>query len=121
MASGIRILLNFNKCRGPLTLSDGLERAFKEAHVRAHVNPLGFSFKRFNDDTANLHSDLTESHCSGGTYLADRHVALEVHMCFETRDNSDLARELALQLRLQFDPADFDEKKDYKELPWESR
>ncbi len=121
MAAGIRICLNFNQCRGPLTLADGLEKMFRQAHTAAGVTAKGFSIVRFGDDTANVHSDLTESHCSGGTYLKDRHAALEVHMCHESRDNTDLARKLAEELRRGFDPADYDPELDWIESSWQSR
>jgi len=120
MAAGIRICLNLNQCRGPLKLVDGLQIAFEKAHELAGVNALQFKYWRFDDGTANVHSDLSESHCSGGTYLIDKHVALEVHMCHEKADNTDLARSLARNLKDVFDPADF-HPMDWMELSWKSR
>ncbi len=121
MASGIRILLNFNQCQGPLLVSAGVEEAIRKAHTLAGVTVMGINFVEFPDGTVNFHSDLAESHCSGGTYLEDRHVAFEINMCHESRDNTELARALARELLRVFCPNDYVQEEDWVESRWQSR
>lgn len=127
-SSGVRINFNFNSCRGPILLSEGLEAAFRTAHGIAEVRVLSFSFVPFADGTSNFHADLATSHCSGGTYLVDRHAAGEVHMCHEDpdrpgcfRDNTALAWALVHALKDNvFKPADFRDD-DLAILAWQAR
>lgn len=117
-AQGVRILFNFNRCKGPLTKKDGLRRMVEKACRDSGVTVLGKPrFRLFPDGTMNATGDLSESHFGLGTYLAARHVAGEVNMCHERCDNTKLARKLVRCLQAGFKPAGKARK---IELQWRS-
>lgn len=76
--------------------------------------------RRFPDGTANIQGDLTESHFSGGTYKKQRFIQLDVVMCNETNDNTELARTFAHALISELRPALFNMRRDWKETYWKS-
>src|SRR3989339_663458 len=84
MASGIRIAINLNNCAGPLTVKDGAL--------------LGQYHRIFSDDTVTWVAVLQESHVTVSAYLDARHVTIDVHMCNETKDNTELARKVGRAL-----------------------
>ncbi|OGG48190.1 hypothetical protein A2761_00570 [Candidatus Kaiserbacteria bacterium RIFCSPHIGHO2_01_FULL_51_33] len=113
---GVRISTDLHDCRGPITIAEGAITAFVEALRASGVNVQYFGFKPYPDDTTNLHADLGESHCSGGTYLKRRQVHYEVVMCFESRDNTDLARAADRELQRVFNGT----LAERYEMPWRS-
>lgn len=120
-ASGIHISLRFHRCAGPVTLHEGLRAAMNRACKRAGVHLVGkVKLRRFPDDTANIHGDLTESHFSGGTYRKQRFVQLDVVMCNESTDNTHLARALAREIRSELKPTNFVKRRDWTEKKWSS-
>jgi|SRR3989338_7982607 len=105
MASGIRISFNFNGCLGPLTVTDGVRKAFDKALADSGLSVLGDERgERFPDDSVNLLVNLSESHAAGGTYPKDAHFEGTVSVCHEDRDNTDKAWRLIWSLIAIFLP-----------------
>ena len=95
MASGIRIAININNCAGPLTVKDGVLLELEKAIGSVEVTVLGQYYRVFSDDTVTWVAVLQESHVTVSAYLDARHVTIDVHMCNETKDNTELARKVA--------------------------
>lgn len=120
-STGTHIKLHLHRCRGPVTIEEGLRAAINRAVHAAGVHVLGkVKLRRFPDGTANIHGDLTESHFSGGTYRMQRFIQLEVVMCNETQNNRDLARKFAWALIRELQPTLFRRSRDWKETYWKS-
>ena len=98
MASGIRIAINLNNCAGPLTVKNGVLLELEKAIGSVEVVVLGQYHRIFSDDTATWVAVLQESHVTVSAYLDARHVTIDVHMCHETRDNTELARKVGRAL-----------------------
>lgn len=98
MASGIRIAINLNKCVGPLTVKDGVLRELEKAIESVDVTVQGQYHRVFSDDTVTWVAVLQESHVTVSAYLEARHVTIDVHMCNETRDNTETARSVGRAL-----------------------
>jgi len=98
MASGIRIAINLNNCAGPLTVKEGILGKLEEAIKSVKVTVLGQYHRIFSDNTATWVAILQESHVTVSAYLDARHVTIDVHMCNETRDNTELARKVGRAL-----------------------
>ncbi len=98
MASGTRIAINLNNCAGPLTVKDGVLLELEEAIGSVEVTVLGQYHRIFPDDTVTWVAVLQESHVTVSAYLDARHVTIDVHMCNETRDNTELARKVGRTL-----------------------
>ena len=94
MASGTRIAINLNNCAGPLTVKDGVLLKLEEAIKSVTVTVLGQYYRTFPDDTVTWVAVLQESHVTVSVYLDARHVTIDVHMCNETKDNTELARKV---------------------------
>jgi len=104
MASGIRIAINLNKCDGPLTVKDGVLNNLEKSIGTVEVVVLGQYYKTFSDDTVTWVAVLQESHVTVSAYLDARHVTIDVHMCNETKDNTELARKVGKALSNIFKP-----------------
>ncbi len=98
MASGIRIAINLNNCAGPLTVKDGVLTELEKAIGSVEVVVLGQYYKTFSDDTVTWVAVLQESHVAVSAYLDACHVTIDVHMCNETKDNTELARKVGKTL-----------------------
>lgn len=98
MASGIRIAINLNKCAGPLTVKDGVLSELEKAVRSVDVTIQGEYHRVFSDDTVTWVAVLQESHATVSTYLDARHVTIDVHMCNESKDNTELARQVGRAL-----------------------
>src|SRR3989344_1014256 len=94
MASGIRIAINLNKCDGPLTVKDGVLSELEKAIESVEVTLQGQYHRVFSDDTVTWVAVLQESHVTASTYFDARHVTIDVHMCNETKDNTELERKV---------------------------
>lgn len=98
MASGTRIAINLNNCAGPLTVKDGVLSELEKAIGSVEVTVLGQYYRTFPDDTVTWVAVLQESHVTVSAYLDARHVTIDVHMCNETQDNTELARSVGRAL-----------------------
>ena len=98
MASGIRISINLENCAGPLTIKDGVLDKLEEAIGLAKVSVCGLKHHVFSDDTVTWIAILQESHVAVSAYLDGRYVTIDVHMCNETQDNTELARSVGRAL-----------------------
>lgn len=98
MASGIRISINLENCTGPLTVKDGVLDKLEKAINSTKVSVCKLTHYVFSDDTITWIAILEESHTAVSIYLDDRHVTIDVHMCNETRDNTELARSVGKTL-----------------------
>ena len=98
MASGIRIAINLQNCTGPLTAKDGVLKKLEEAIGSTAVTVCKTSHHVFSDDTVTWVTILQESHVAVSIYLDDRHVTIDVHMCNETQNNTELARSVGRAL-----------------------
>lgn len=120
-STGTHIKLHPHRCRGPVTIEEGLRAAINRAVKASGVHMLGqVKLRRFPDGTANIQGDLTESHFSGGTYKKQRFIQLDVVMCNETSDNTELARTFARALIDELRPSLFHKRRDWKETYWKS-
>mgnify|MGYP001576920595 CR=1 FL=1 len=118
MAAGITITFSFHRCRGPITSEEGVVESVKKAFERSGVTVVGeLHITPFPDGTINVTADLAESHSGLGTYSASRFVRGDVSMCFETTDNTELARKLVRCLEGCFNPGEVD----LNEERWQSR
>lgn len=104
MATGTRIAINLNNCSGPLTVKDGVITELEKAISSTDVAILGQYYKVFSDDTVTWVAVLQESHVAVSVYLEDKHVTIDVHMCNELKDNTELAREVGKALSGVFKP-----------------
>ena len=104
MASGIRIAVNLNDCAGPLTVKDGVLTELENAIKSVDVTVLGQYYKIFPDDTVTWVAVLQESHVSVSGYFEAKHVTLDVHMCNELKDNTEIARQVAKAISGIFKP-----------------
>lgn len=98
MASGTRIAINLSNCTGPLTIKDGVLAELEKAIKSVPVTILGQYYKTFPDDTVTWVAVLQESHVTVSGYLDARHVTIDVHMCNETKDNTEIARSVGRAL-----------------------
>ena len=98
MASGIRISINLENCTGPLTVKDGTLLKLEEAIKSVKVSVCATKHHVFSDDTVTWIAILQESHVAVSTYLDECCVTVDVHMCHETQDNTELARDVGRTL-----------------------
>ena len=98
MASGIRISINLENCAGPLTAKDGVLLELEEAIRSVKVSVCATKHHVFLDDTVTWIAILQESHVAVSAYLDERCVTIDVHMCHETQDNTELARSVGRAL-----------------------
>lgn len=117
MASGIRISINLENSAGPLTAKDGVLDKLEEAIKSVEVSVCGLHRHVFSDDTVTWIAILQESHAAVSTYLDERHVTVDVHMCNETQDNTELARGVGRALSDIFKAEDVG----WNEETWTSR
>lgn len=92
MASGIRISINLENCKGPLTVKDGVLDNLEKAIKSTKASVCALHHFVFSDDTVTWIAILQESHVAVSGYLDERCVTVDVHMCHETQDNTELAR-----------------------------
>ena len=117
MASGIRISVNLENCSGPLTVKDGVLDKLEEAVGSVEVSVCELHHYVFSDDTVTWIAILQESHVAVSAYLDGRSVTIDVHMCNETQDNTELARSVGRALAAIFKA----ENMVWDEKVWKSR
>lgn len=117
MASGIRISINLENCAGPLTVKDGVLDKLDKAIKSSKVSVCGLKHHVFSDDTVTWIAILKESHTAVSAYLRERHVTIDVHMCHETQDNTELARSVGRALARIFKTKDVA----WSEETWKTR
>lgn len=117
MASGIRVSINLENCTGPLTAKDGVLDKLEVAIKSVKVSVCGLHHHVFSDDTVTWIAILQESHAAVSTYLDERHVTVDVHMCNETQDNTELARKVGRAITDIFQTKD----EVWSEEAWKSR
>lgn len=115
-ARGVRILLNLNNC-AILLEGEGVAKILDAALARSGLTVVDRVIRFFPDGTPNIYYGLSESHVSGGGYLKGRHLAFEIVVCHESRDNTDKACALADALIQVLSPVSHERQ----ELQWEAR
>jgi len=117
MASGIRISINLENCDGPLTEEDDVLGQLENAIRSTKVSVCGIYHHVFSDGTVTWIAILQESHVAVSAYLDERYVTVDVHMCHETQDNTELARSVGRALTDIFKTEDVA----WSEEIWKSR
>ena len=116
--SGTRFLIDLHGCRRGITLDEGFSlEALVRAVQDAGMTVKNASFVPYPDGTVNAHLDLSESHFSMGTYREARHVAGELNVCNETRNNRPYGRKAVKKIASLFEPT----KAEIFEKTWKTR